>query len=179
MSGIGLFVSSFTENQLIAVAGSFSIFILLWIINWPAQFIGQPIVSAVLNYVAIPVHFDDFTKGVFDTKHIFYFLSICSFKSFSNIPFPRIYEVEVLIRMNKLFLKIAGFAGIVLLVSGLIKYYTDGFFSTATIIVLMVGLALTFFNTVKNFELIKNFFQRRAYSKYRKCACRIAFLWSV
>ncbi len=64
--------------------------------------------------------------------------------------------------MNKLFLKIAGFAGIVLLVSGLIKYYTDGFFSTATIIVLMVGLALTLFNTVKNFELIKNFFQRRA-----------------
>ncbi len=80
--GIGLLISSFTENQLIAVAVSFSVFILLWVINWPAQFISQPIVSAILNYVAIPVHFDDFTKGVFDTKHIFYFLSIIALSLF-------------------------------------------------------------------------------------------------
>ncbi len=73
---IGLFVSSLTENQLISVAVSFSLFLLMWIINWPAQFIDQGVVSAILTYIAVPVHFDDFTKGVFDTKHLFYFLSV-------------------------------------------------------------------------------------------------------
>ncbi|KPK96322.1 hypothetical protein AMJ80_00590 [bacterium SM23_31] len=73
---IGLLVSSFTENQLIAVALSLSIFLLLWMIDWPADIIGQPAISSLLTYISLPSHFYDFTNGVLDSKHILYYLSI-------------------------------------------------------------------------------------------------------
>lgn len=73
---IGLLVSSFTENQLIAVVLSLSIFLILWMIDWPANVIGQPAVSSLLSYISFPNHFRDFTKGVLDSRHILYFLSI-------------------------------------------------------------------------------------------------------
>lgn len=75
-TAIGLMVSSFTENQLIAVALTLSISVLLWVVDWPVSYITQPTVSAIVSYIALPAHFDDFTKGVLDIKHISYFLSL-------------------------------------------------------------------------------------------------------
>jgi len=73
---IGILISSFTENQLIAIALSLCIFLLLWMIDRPASGIGQPAISSLLAYISLPNHFNDFTKGVLDSKHILYFLSI-------------------------------------------------------------------------------------------------------
>lgn len=73
---IGILISSFTENQLIAIALSLCIFLLLWMIDRPASVIGQPAISSLLSYISLSYHFNDFTKGVLDSKHILYFLSI-------------------------------------------------------------------------------------------------------
>ncbi|OGF59332.1 MAG: hypothetical protein A2Y62_13670 [Candidatus Fischerbacteria bacterium RBG_13_37_8] len=73
---LGLFASSLTENQIIAAIISFSILMLFWVINWGSRNIQNPKIADILNYLSIPDHFVDFTKGVIDTQHIFFFLSI-------------------------------------------------------------------------------------------------------
>ncbi|MCP4725943.1 MAG: ABC transporter permease subunit [bacterium] len=78
LMGIGLLISSLTENQIIAAAVTFGIYLLLWTIGWMASFAG-PKFAAVINYLSIINHFNDFTRGVFDTKHILFYLSFAFF----------------------------------------------------------------------------------------------------
>jgi ABC-2 type transport system permease protein len=69
----GLFISSLTENQIIAAIGGFGLSLLLWVIGWAANFSG-PGLAGVLNYMSIINHFEDFAQGVIDSKNIFYYL---------------------------------------------------------------------------------------------------------
>ncbi|MGE0460536.1 MAG: ABC transporter permease subunit [Vicinamibacterales bacterium] len=71
---LGLFISSLTKNQIVAGMITFSVFLLLWVINWVSTFVG-PTMQTVLNHLSITEHFDDFAKGIIDTKHIVYYLS--------------------------------------------------------------------------------------------------------
>jgi ABC-2 type transport system permease protein len=60
---------------------TFAVFLLLWVINWIASSTG-PTTQAVLNYLSITDHFDDFTKGILDTKHLVYYFSVIAFGLF-------------------------------------------------------------------------------------------------
>jgi ABC-2 type transport system permease protein len=75
---VGLFISSLTKNQIVAVMATFAVFLMLWVINWIATFTG-PTTQAVLNYLSITDHLDDFTRGVIDTRHLVYYLSFIAF----------------------------------------------------------------------------------------------------
>ncbi len=72
---LGLLISSSTENQIVAAAVSFGVFLLLWIIGWAADFAG-PFLGNLLNYLSITRHFDDFSKGVIDMRDAVYYLSL-------------------------------------------------------------------------------------------------------
>ncbi len=74
----GLFISSLTENQIIAAIGGFGLSLLLWVIGWAASYSG-PGLAPVLNYLSIINHFEDFAQGVIDSKHVFYYLLFCIF----------------------------------------------------------------------------------------------------
>ena len=78
---LGLFISSLTKNQIVAVMATFGVFLMLWVINWIGTFVG-PTAQAVLAHLSITDHFDDFAKGVIDTKHIVYYLSFIGFGLF-------------------------------------------------------------------------------------------------
>jgi ABC-2 type transport system permease protein len=78
---LGLFISSLTKNQIVAVMATFGVFLMLWVINWIGTFVG-PTAQAVLGHLSITDHFDDFAKGVLDTKHIVYYLSFIGFGLF-------------------------------------------------------------------------------------------------
>jgi ABC-2 type transport system permease protein len=54
---------------------------MLWVVNWIASFMG-PTAQAVLNYLSITDHLDDFTRGVLDTRHLVYYLSFITFGLF-------------------------------------------------------------------------------------------------
>jgi ABC-2 type transport system permease protein len=77
----GLLVSSMTRNQIVAGMVTFGVFLMLWVINWISSFVG-PTTQAVLTQVSFIDHFDDFSKGVIDTKHLVYYVSFISFGLF-------------------------------------------------------------------------------------------------
>ena len=78
---MGLLISSLTKNQIVAVVATFAVFMMFWMINWIAQFMG-PTSQAVLNYLSITSHLEDFMGGVIDTKHVVYYLSFIAFGLF-------------------------------------------------------------------------------------------------
>lgn len=78
---VGLLISNLTKNQIVAGTATFGVFLLLWIVSWIGEGFG-PRVQAVLSYVSITEHFDDFAKGVIDTKHLVYYLSFITFGLF-------------------------------------------------------------------------------------------------
>ena len=78
---VGLLISSLTKNQIVAFTASFGVFLLLWIIDWMATFSG-PTMSAILTYLSIIGHLEDFTKGVLDTTHLIYYFSFITFGLF-------------------------------------------------------------------------------------------------
>jgi ABC-2 type transport system permease protein len=78
---LGLLISSLTKNQIVAGMITFAVFLMLWVINWIASFTG-PTTQAVLNYLSITGHLDDFTNGVLDTRHLVYYVSFIAFGLF-------------------------------------------------------------------------------------------------
>ncbi len=77
----GLLFSSVTRNQIVAAVVTFVFFLLFWVLDCMGNFAG-PGLGGVLNYLSITGHFDDFAKGVIDTKHVIYYLSFITFGLF-------------------------------------------------------------------------------------------------
>jgi ABC-2 type transport system permease protein len=78
---IGLLISSLTKNQIVAGFMTFAVFLMLWVINWMGESSG-PTTRAILSFLSITDHLDDFTRGIIDTKHIVYYLSFITFGLF-------------------------------------------------------------------------------------------------
>ena len=81
---MGLFISSTTKNQMVAGAATFIVFLFFWIINWFSETAG-PTLGPILSYLSITEHFDDFGKGVIDTKHVIFYLSFIAFGLFLSL----------------------------------------------------------------------------------------------
>ena len=69
---VGLLVSSLTRNQIVAGMLTFAVFLMLWVIDWIGDFAG-PTAREVFAYLSIIQHFDDFARGIVDTKHLVYY----------------------------------------------------------------------------------------------------------
>jgi ABC-2 type transport system permease protein len=71
---LGTFISSLTENQLIAAVLTFAAFLLLWVLD-----IGNTGSStglgALVGYLSVISHYEDFTRGVIDTSALVYYFS--------------------------------------------------------------------------------------------------------
>ncbi len=74
---VGLFISTLTENQIVAVIITFGTSLFLWLIeNLASSATG--VAKSVIGYLSVISHLDDFLKGVIDTSHIIYYLSFAS-----------------------------------------------------------------------------------------------------
>ena len=78
---LGLLISSTTNNQIVAGIVTFVVFLLLWIVGWFAESAG-PTIGPITSWLSITEHFDDFSKGIIDTKHVLYYLSLITFGLF-------------------------------------------------------------------------------------------------
>jgi ABC-2 type transport system permease protein len=71
---VGLFISTLTENQIVAVVITFGVILVLWLIESFA--VGaQGMAKDVLSYLSVIGHLDDFIKGVVDTSHVIFYLT--------------------------------------------------------------------------------------------------------
>jgi ABC-2 type transport system permease protein len=71
---VGLFISTLTENQIVAVVITFGVILVLWLIESFATS-AEGVAKDVLNYVSVVGHLDDFIKGVIDTTHVIFYLT--------------------------------------------------------------------------------------------------------
>lgn len=80
---VGTFISSLTENQIIAAVLSFAAVLLLWVIDAGRSAGGN--LGDVLTYLSILRHYDDFTHGVVDTSSLIYYLSFMALFVFLTV----------------------------------------------------------------------------------------------
>ncbi len=79
--GIGVWISAMTENQIIAAVGTLVSLLFLWFVGWFSM-ISTSFLGDFFRYMSIFEHFEDFSKGVFDSGHIVYYLSLCGIMLF-------------------------------------------------------------------------------------------------
>lgn len=73
---IGVFISSLTENQLIAALGTMAIIVFFVLTSLLNGYIDNAYIRAVINWVSIMERFTNFTSGIFDFNAIVYYLSL-------------------------------------------------------------------------------------------------------
>jgi len=87
----GVFFSTLTDNQIIAAASTFVFILFFWAIGWVSGMVS-PGLGHTLSSFSLIEHFEDFAKGVLDTKHIVYYTSFITmglFLSFVSIESSR------------------------------------------------------------------------------------------
>jgi len=75
LMALGMWVSSFTKNQIIAAVVAAALFLILYVLDWVSSF-SSTAVGKVMSYLALPTHFENFTKGVIDSSDLIYFISV-------------------------------------------------------------------------------------------------------
>jgi ABC-2 type transport system permease protein len=78
---IGIFISTTTRNQIVAGGVTFFVCLLLWLLSWFTAF-DSSATAQVVNYLSIVTHFENFSKGVIDTKDAVFYLSMIFFSLF-------------------------------------------------------------------------------------------------
>lgn len=79
---LGLAVSASTESQVVAGVGSFVLFLLLFVVSWPADSVGG-VTGRVLEGLSLPSHFDPFSKGLLTSPDIVYCVSLVAIGLFT------------------------------------------------------------------------------------------------
>ncbi len=88
---VGVLTSSLTENQIVAAFANFGVLLVFWMIGWSADLAG-PAWGKLLSHLSILEHFDNFAKGVIDTKDVIYYLNftvLCLFLTLRTLESKR------------------------------------------------------------------------------------------
>lgn len=71
-AAIGVFMSSLTEQPVVAATSTFGLLLLLWIVDWSHS--GEQQVSELFRYLSLQSHLQSFLKGLFSTADVAYYL---------------------------------------------------------------------------------------------------------
>jgi ABC-2 type transport system permease protein len=83
---IGMWISSLTENQIIALIGSVLLILLLLIIGHPLVIYFAPSnLVNILMYTGLAGHFESICRGVIDSRDIIYYCSVILLFLFLNV----------------------------------------------------------------------------------------------
>ena len=78
---VGEFISTTTKNQIIAGGVTFFVCLLLWLLSWFTAF-DTGATASIVSYLSIVTHFENFAKGVLDSKDVVFYLSMIFFGLF-------------------------------------------------------------------------------------------------
>ncbi len=86
---IGAFISSLTENQVVAAIGGFAVTLLLVFVDTLATIVKTGWVSVILKNLSVYTRYTDFSLGVINFSDIIFFLSLCAVFVFLTV---RVFE---------------------------------------------------------------------------------------
>ena len=72
---MGTFVSTLTQNQIVAGILSFCLFLGMWTLGWADDPMAGP-GAKVVAYLGVTTHLEDLVKGVVDLKDVVFYLSV-------------------------------------------------------------------------------------------------------
>ena len=78
---IGVLASALTSNPIASAVIGYVILLFLWLIGWIAYAAGEQ-VGDVARYMSVLENFQDFAKGIIDSRPIFFFVSLTFFALF-------------------------------------------------------------------------------------------------
>ena len=81
---VGILISATTKNQIVSGLVTLVVLLFFWIVQWIASY-APGILQDILVYLSFNQHFQDFAKGIIDTKHIVFYLSVISVNLFLTI----------------------------------------------------------------------------------------------
>ena len=76
MISIGVFISSLTENQMIAAIGTFAVMLFIYLMDAFALLVGSKFLIKILMNISFTVRYTEFTSGILNFSNVLYFLSI-------------------------------------------------------------------------------------------------------
>ncbi|MBI4962340.1 MAG: ABC transporter permease subunit [Desulfomonile tiedjei] len=81
---LGMFISSLTENQIVAAAISFGAAILCWVLSWSSSLTDET-TGAVLRQLSILEHVESLNKGILSLADISFFVLFTAFFLFLTL----------------------------------------------------------------------------------------------
>lgn len=75
-AAVGIFMSSLTEQPVIAAVSSFGLLLLLWIIDWSSD--DRAGMTGLFHYLSLQAHLESFLKGIFSSTDLVYYLLLIS-----------------------------------------------------------------------------------------------------
>jgi ABC-2 type transport system permease protein len=82
LTAIGFAVSTVTKSQVVAAVSSFVLFLLLFVVDWPASS-TEGIAQKALKALSLPAHFEGFAKGNIASVDVAYFISLAALGLFA------------------------------------------------------------------------------------------------
>ncbi|MCH3973032.1 MAG: ABC transporter permease [Oscillospiraceae bacterium] len=76
MTAIGIFISSLTENPIVAAIGSMGIAVLLMVIDNISSAVNNEIFSKIVSWISFSSRYKQFTSGTFDISAVVFFVSV-------------------------------------------------------------------------------------------------------
>ena len=81
---VGMLTTTLTSNQIVAAIVAMGVLLAMYFVD-VASGVAGGLGSTLINEIGLNSHFEDFAKGVIDTKHIVYFISLTTFFLFLTI----------------------------------------------------------------------------------------------
>ena len=73
---LSAFTSALSRNQIVAAIFAFALLVVLFSVGLLEQLASAPALKSALGYMNLWDHMDDFAKGLVDTRHVVYNLSL-------------------------------------------------------------------------------------------------------
>ena len=81
---VGIFTSSLTDNQIISALFCFGILLFFWLVDWMAEAVGGK-TGELLGNLSLIKHYEDFNKGILDSSHIIFYLTMTAIFLFLTV----------------------------------------------------------------------------------------------
>ena len=82
LTALGFAVSTVTKSQVVAAVSSFVLFLMLFVVDWPAES-TEGTLRTMLKALSLPAHFAGFAKGSVTSVDVLYFLSLAALGLFA------------------------------------------------------------------------------------------------